>query len=156
MSNAYDMRYKRYVHRPYKRPDNYSIATPRQKFDHTRFYRVLTAYPGDDRLTDISTPIQKGDKEFVETISIVRAFYVGAEADLDRYLRWLNNVSLIDDQGEPRPLFVLEQFTSDLASELDVLKDRKSSFVILFPNQLDQIDLLIDFGSGDKKKWHAY
>ena len=154
-----ELRFIRYVHKPYKRPDKTAIATPRQRFDHTRAYRVLTVAADDSGvLSDISIPANVGSRDKVRTFNLVRLFYVGAEPDLDRYLRWLNNVALITDYGLPQELVVVEQLTSDLQSANFASLREDSDVMVLFPGELDKFGLLIGGKTrpGKRHRWHIY
>lgn len=157
--DTHDMSYIRYVHRPYRRPDKYSVATPRQIFDHTRLYRIVTSAGEDQPLIDIThTMFVEHDGEVIPE-QVIRLFYVGSEPDLDRYLRYLNNVALKDQAGAPRPLYVLEQYTEDFQKEQELIDHgkRKTKIRILFPGELDSCDILIDTDQKSKKdRWSIY
>jgi len=143
------------VHRPYKRPDKYSIATPRQRFDHTRIYRILTE-DVTRTIVDISTPVPRIVDGQKVTESIMPMFYVGGEADMDRYLRWLHNVALLDDDKRPRPIHVIEQLVDDLEEERAFLSKRDSVIMMLFPGQMDEVMVLADISPGKSKKFSIY
>lgn len=157
--STHEMSYIRYVHRPYKRPDKYSIATPRQIFDHTRVYRIVTCKSDDHPLIDVAHTmhVERGDQ--VVPIQVIRLFFVGAEADMDRYLRYLNNVALKDEAGAPRPILVLEQYVSEFQQEQIMMEKlgRKIEVKILFPGELDECDILVDTDTKSKKeRWSIY
>lgn len=153
--NTHPLRYIRFVHRPYKRPDKYSIATPRQRFDHTRVYRVLTE-DGSGTIIDISTPVPRVIDRVPVMQSVMPLFYVGAESDLDRYLRWLHNVALLDDDNRPRTINVIEQMVSDFEEEREHLSKRDSAVMMLFPGQMDELMVLTDANKGRAKKLAIY
>ena len=147
----------RFVHRPYKRPDKHSRATPKQVFDHTRAYRILTTNESGTYV-DISTTIhQVVDKVGALDTSIIPLFYVGAEEDMDRFLRWLNNVAMLDDEGKPRPLHVIEQYVEDIHNEASQNhREGRSILQLLFPGQLDSLTILSDYSPNKSKKYSIY
>lgn len=153
--DTHPLRYIRFVHRPYKRPDKYSIATPRQKFDHTRVYRVLTE-GADGSMVDVVSPVSRIIDDMVVKQSIMALFYVGAEADLDRYLRWLHNVGLLDETRRPKPIHVVEQMVSDFMEEREHLTQRDAKVSIMFPGQMDDELFLVDISPGKSKKVSIY
>ena len=157
--STHDMSYIRYVHRPYRRPDKYSIATPRQIFDHTRVYRIVTSDGDNQPLIDISHMMHIQQDDEIVPCQVIRLFYVGAEADMDRYLRYLNNVALRDSSGAPRPIYVLEQYAEEFQKErIAALNNgRKIHSRILFPGELDSCDILVDVDAKSKKeRWSIY
>jgi len=83
-------------------------------------------------------------------------FYVGGEADMDRYLRWLHNVALLDDDKRPRPIHVIEQLVDDLEEERAFLSKRDSVIMMLFPGQMDEVMVLADISPGKSKKFSIY
>lgn len=155
--STHEMSYIRYVHRPYRRPDKYSIATPRQIFDHTRAYRIVTSDGDDSPLIDIAHTMYVDHDSVIVPTQMIRMFYVGAEADMDRYLRYLNNVALKDSSGAPKQLYVLEQYVSEFQKELAMMEGRKIKCRILFPGELDECDILVERDSKSKKdRWSIY
>lgn len=144
----------RYVHRPYRKPDIYTDATPRKSFDHTRMYRVFVVEPDTGTLIDVEIPGCVGDRGHLQSHDLIRTFYVGAEADLDRYLRWLTNVGLLDDHGVPRDVCVVEQMTEHFQEELDQLNG-KYNYVIIYPGQLTYYGVLLD-NSDSADSWALY
>jgi hypothetical protein len=147
----------RFVHRPYKRPDKHSRATPKQAFDHTRAYRVLTTNVSNT-FVDISTNLHQvvGKMGTIDT-TIIPMFYVGAEEDMDRFLRWLNNVGMLDEDGKPRPLFVIEQYVEDVHAEnKNNVREGRATIQLLFPNQLDSLMVLTDYSPNKSKKYSIY
>lgn len=153
------MSYIRYVHRPYRRPDKYSIATPRQIFDHTRAYRIVTCNEEGGPLIDIAHTMYVDHGNVIVPTQVIRMFYVGAEADLDRYLRFLNNVAFKDGAGAPKTIYVLEQYVSEFQKEKILMEQgsRKIKSKILFPGELDECDILVEMDPKSKKeRWSIY
>ena len=109
-------------------------------------------------LSDVSVPANIGDKNHLKVFNLIRLFYIGAEADLDRYLRWLNNVALVNAYGLPKELIVVEQLTSDLQSANFESLQQNNKIVILFPGELDTYGLLIGGKTrpGVRHRWHIY
>ncbi len=150
------IQYLRFLHNPYKITDVSKAKVAGTRLDHTRIYRVMTDDSSGTAMTDISTTITHNNKFSSRTENVVRMFYVGAEEDLDRYLRWLNNVTLRDSKGTPRPLYVLEQLVEDFYEEYRPWDQKDFKIQILMPGQLDSVDLLVDPGKGSRKRIRVY
>lgn len=141
----------RYIHSPYVVPST-GPATMPQPFDHTRVYRILFE-DGYGGYSDVSTPVFRTDKKAVTQHNVVRLFYVGAEADMDRHLRWLRTVSLKtkSSSNDKREIYVIEQDIRDFLDD-PTIKRFRASIEILFPNQLDAVDMLTDVVELTKRK----
>jgi hypothetical protein len=156
-SDKHPISFLRYVHKPYRKPDIYADATPRKAFDHTRLYRIFVADPDTGILVDVQSPGCVGDSEHMKELTLIRTFYVGAEQDLDRYLRWLTNVGMRDEHEVPRDLCVIEQLSEFFQKEIQQLSQRDARFVTIFPGQLTYYGILT---SGSKEEiedsWELY
>jgi len=107
-------------------------------------YRILFE-DGFGGYHDVSTPVFRTDKKSIEQHNVVRLFYVGAEADLDRHLRWLKVVSLRSKMSpnSKREIYVIEQDIRDFLDD-PALRRFRATIEILFPGQLDSVDMLTD------------
>jgi hypothetical protein len=113
-----------YVHEPYKRVDKYNTCMAVQACDFTRCYRVLVVdRKKKGKRVDVVIPGTKGGRLNQVQLPIIRAFYVGSEYELDRYLRWLDRVGMVDAYGQPAELVVVEQYTHQVLSDLALLKN---------------------------------
>ena len=158
MNDVHAIDFIRYVHKPYDRPDKYSLATPRCPFDHTRVYRIVTCDSLQEPMKDLTRTLTTTTTEKTTKVLLLTLFYVGAEAEMDRYLRFLNNVLLKDSSGAPKLIVVLEQFTHELQKELDFLnKHQKCAYKIFFPGEMDYTEVMVDSGTKTKNgKWSIY
>jgi hypothetical protein len=146
----------RYVHKPYRKPDVYADATPRKVFDHTRLYRVFVADPDTGILVDVQSTGCVGDRQHLHELNLIRTFYVGAEQDLDRYLRWLTNVGMRDEHDVPRDLCVIEQFTDFFQKEINQLSQKEARFVTIYPGQLTHYGILANKEEQEDVSWEIY
>jgi hypothetical protein len=109
-------------------------------------------------MKDLTRTLTTTTTEKTTKVLLLTLFYVGAEAEMDRYLRFLNNVLLKDSSGAPKLIVVLEQFTHELQKELDFLnKHQKCAYKIFFPGEMDYTEVMVDSGTKTKNgKWSIY
>lgn len=154
-ADKHPIAFLRYVHKPYRKPDVYADATPRKVFDHTRLYRVFVAEPETGILVDVQSSGCVGDRGHMHDLTLIRTFYVGAERDLDRYLRWLTNVGMLDEHMVPRDLCVIEQLSEHFQKEIRQLSQRDARYVTVYPGQLIHYGILAS-SDPDESSWELY
>jgi hypothetical protein len=131
----------RHVLDPYVRPVDTRSCISNSLFDFSRCYRVVTT-PIDElgAYSDIVLPGTTGDHD-PNSLLFVRLFYVGAEEDLDRYLRYLHDVGLRSRRATVK-IIVLEQYTDVALKKLQVAK-KEISTVLVRPGHLTDYGLLV-------------
>ena len=139
-----DAQVTRFVHRPYRVPEKGYRVTEDQDYDFTRCYRVFVARGTAEarKLVDVVALADRDCPSGHRSFQVVRTFSFGAEDDLDRYLLWLFEESLIDSFGNRPQLVVAEQWSVTAQEELSA-KNLRTAFI--HPGRLDEWGVL----SGD-------
>jgi hypothetical protein len=147
----------RHVLKPYARPTTSRLCIPEGLFDFSRCYRVVTApIESHGTYSDIVLPGTTGTHEPC-TDPYVRLFYVGAEEDLDRYLRYLYDVGLRTRRNLVK-IIVLEQHTHVALQKLSAVK-KSIQTVLIRPGGLADYGLLVSTPKPSRRtasEWKMY